>query len=50
MSFNKNTHKYEGYIYLIKNLINNKCYVGQTTTTIEHRWDNIQVIIMVIVI
>lgn len=38
MSFNKNTHKYEGYIYLIKNLINNKCYVGQTTTTIEHRW------------
>lgn len=29
---------YTGYIYKITNLINQKCYIGQTTTTIEHRW------------
>lgn len=29
---------YTGYIYKVTNLMNNKCYVGQTTTTIEHRW------------
>lgn len=29
---------YTGYIYKIRNLINDKCYIGQTTATIEHRW------------
>ena len=28
MSYNKETNEYEGYIYLITNLINNKKYVG----------------------
>lgn len=37
MSLNKNG-TYTGYIYKIENLINGKCYIGQTTTTIEHRW------------
>lgn len=38
MSFNKNTNKYEGYIYLINNNINGKQYIGQTISTIKHRW------------
>lgn len=38
MSFNKETGMYEGFIYLIENLINQKQYVGQTTITIQHRW------------
>lgn len=29
---------YTGYIYKITNLINEKVYIGQTTTTIDHRW------------
>lgn len=37
MSFNKKNGLYEGYIYLIVNKINDKKYVGQTTTTIENR-------------
>ena len=27
-----------GYIYKITNLINNKCYIGQTIKSIEERW------------
>ena len=38
MSFNKDTNKYEGYIYLINNNINGKQYIGQTISTIKHRW------------
>lgn len=37
MSLNKDG-TYTGYIYKIENLINGKCYIGQTITTIEHRW------------
>lgn len=37
MSLNKDG-TYTGYIYKIENLINGNCYIGQTTTTIEHRW------------
>ena len=36
--FNKNTNEYEGYIYLITNLINNKKYVGQTIQPVSRRW------------
>lgn len=27
-----------GYIYIITNDINNKVYIGQTISTVEHRW------------
>lgn len=37
MSLNKDG-TYTGYIYKIESLINGKCYIGQTTTTIAHRW------------
>lgn len=37
MSYNKETGLYEGYIYKITNNINGKLYIGQTTTTVEHR-------------
>lgn len=29
---------FRGYIYIVKNYINDKVYIGQTTTTIEKRW------------
>lgn len=38
MSYNKETKMYEGYIYLITNNINNRIYIGQTTTTVYTRW------------
>lgn len=38
MSFNRETGMYEGYIYLINNLINNHKYIGQTLQTINKRW------------
>lgn len=38
MAYNKKTGMYEGYIYLITNLINNKKYVGQTQKTIHRRF------------
>lgn len=37
MAINENG-TYTGYIYKITNLINEKVYIGQTTTTIDHRW------------
>lgn len=38
MSFNKETGMYEGYLYVIKNEINNHKYVGQTLRTPKKRW------------
>lgn len=38
MSYNKTTKMFEGYIYIITNLINNKIYIGQTVCTIKERW------------
>ena len=37
MSYNKETGMYEGFIYCITNKINNRKYIGQTLSTIEHR-------------
>lgn len=37
MSFNKDG-QYVGYIYIITNNVNSKCYIGQTQVNIEHRW------------
>lgn len=39
MSYNKDTGMYEGYIYKIINNTNNKVYIGQTITTIAHRFE-----------
>lgn len=39
MSFNKENDKFEGWIYFVTNLVNNKKYIGQTTVTIKSRWD-----------
>lgn len=38
MSYNKETKMYEGYIYIISNIINDKKYIGQTYTTPSVRW------------
>ena len=38
MSFNENTNKYEGFLYIITNDINDKVYIGQTLLTTELRW------------
>ena len=38
MSYNKQTKMYEGYIYKLLCNVNNKIYIGQTTTTIQDRW------------
>lgn len=38
MSYNIGDNTYTGYIYKITNDINNKVYIGQTTTTIPNRW------------
>lgn len=38
MAYNKTTGEYEGFIYLITNSVNGKQYVGQTITTVEHRF------------
>lgn len=38
MGYNLETEMYEGYIYKIVNDVNDKIYIGQTTTTIQARW------------
>lgn len=38
MSFNKEIGMYEGYIYKITNNINDKIYIGQTSTSLAERW------------
>ena len=40
MSYNKETGMWEGWIYAIKNSINDKLYIGQTRSSIEERWRN----------
>ena len=37
---NKDTNKYEGYIYCITNTLNNKKYIGQTIQRPSHRWSH----------
>lgn len=36
--FDYNNKLYTGYIYLIKNNVNQKCYIGQTVRDIKTRW------------
>lgn len=36
--YDKKTNSYTGYIYKVENLLNKKCYIGQTSKTIDFRW------------
>ena len=38
MAYNKETGMYEGFIYKISNIYNDKLYIGQTVCTISKRW------------
>lgn len=38
MSYNKKDKTYNGYIYLITNVVNSMKYVGLTSTTVNARW------------
>ena len=38
MAYNKETGMYEGFIYKISNVYNDKLYIGQTICTIQKRW------------
>ena len=40
MSYNSKTGKYEGFIYCIKNDINSLMYIGQTSSTLKHRFSS----------
>lgn len=37
MSYNSETNMYEGYIYLVTNIVNNKKYIGQTIQDVKTR-------------
>lgn len=39
MSYDQKTMMYEGYIYCVENLINNKKYIGYTKNSVEIRWE-----------
>ena len=38
MAYDNEINKYIGWIYIIKNTVNDKVYIGQTSVGIEHRW------------
>ena len=40
MSYNSKTGKYQGFIYCIKNDINSLMYIGQTSSTLKHRFSS----------
>lgn len=42
MAYNKQSGKYEGFIYIITNSVNGKQYVGQTNRTVEFRFQQHQ--------
>lgn len=39
MSYDQKTMMYEGYIYCVENLINNKKYIRYTKNSVEIRWE-----------